>query len=450
MGEPSEIESEPQASEPQAKPSEGFKLPPIALLIGAMLVLGVVLRVYAFGFPDSFLFDEHHFVENARNYLRHQADWNDHPPLGKLFILMSIRAFGDNAVGWRVPALVLGFVTILCGGFATARMFKGRQAGFIAAAFLSVDGFLIAYSRAALLDGYLAACLAMALLVATFPLNLVSALLAGLVLGMAASIKFSGITVLLPLAVAALFAPVSRKKLLACAALVGVAAAAVYFAQYSTGLSLSLKPASPIDVINDTERLLDHHAGLTDMKNPWVSGWITWGLPTRPGLLSYEQHWGALRVLSGMGNIALWWPGVALTVALMGVILAKGIIAVTARPSELTAEADSKSISLAAFLGEHGRAVLVLLAGCIGFVAPWVVSHRDSYIYHFLPAYMAIILMLAGYVDWAHKRKPIDALMFAGLVLVVAAFYAPIWSSMVISREVFDTRLFLQGWRGGR
>ena len=91
--------------------------------------------------------------------------------------------------------------------------------------------------------------------------------------------------------------------------------------------------------------------------------------------------------------------------------------------------------------------MLILLAGCIGFVAPWVLTHRDSYIYHFLPSYMAIILILAGYIDWIRKRKPIDAVLFAGLVLVVAAFYAPIWSSMVTSEDAVNARLFMGAWR---
>ena len=445
MGEPGDTDNQPNANELSPKSLAAFAISPICLLIGAMLLLGLILRVYAFGFPDSFMFDEHHFVENARNYLHHQPDWNDHPPLGKLFIALSIRAFGDNSVGWRVPALVLGLVTILCGGLAAARMFKSKHAGWIAAAFLSVDGFHIAYSRAALLDGYLAAFLAMALFVATFPLNFASALAAGFVLGIAASVKFSGITVLLPLTVAALFAPVTKRKLFACTGLVGVVAAVVYFAQYACGLSLAGKAASPIDVVNDTQRLIDHHAALTDMKNPWVSGWITWGVPTRPALLSYARHWGEVRVLSGMGNIALWWPGVALTVILVGVIIAKGVLFVAASPNEQTTQ--SNSVSVVAFLRQHGRAELVLLAGCIGFIAPWVVSHRDSYIYHFLPAYTAIIVTLSGYVAWVRKHKPIDALLFIGLVLVVAAFYAPIWSSMATSEAAVNARLFLRGWR---
>ncbi len=410
-----------------------------------MLVLGIVLRVHAFGFPSSFMFDEHHFVENARNYLNHQADWNDHPPLGKLLIAQSILWLGDNSVGWRIPSLVFGFVTIACGGLVAARLFKSSSAGWIAAAFLSVDGFLIAYSRAALLDGFLAAGLAIALLIATLRLNGWTALASGVILGLSASIKFSGIAVALPLIVGALFAHLPKRKLVLYGALFGIAALTCYFLQYSRGLVLALKSATPGDVFRDTQRLLDHHAALTDMKNPWTSGWITWAVPTRPALLSYERHWGEVRVLSGLGNLALWWPGVLLTVASIVVIVGKGVVAIASAGNDEST--DSGSLNPALFLGTHGRASLILLAGCIGFVAPWVITHRDSYIYHFLPSYAAIILLLAGYVDWVRRRKPIDALLFIGVVLIVAAFYAPIWSSMVTSEDAVNARLFVGGWR---
>ena len=63
------------------------------LLAGFMLALSVYFRLTNLGFPATFQFDEHHFVENARNYLAGREDWNDHPPLGKLFIALSIAAF---------------------------------------------------------------------------------------------------------------------------------------------------------------------------------------------------------------------------------------------------------------------------------------------------------------------------------------------------------------------
>jgi dolichyl-phosphate-mannose--protein O-mannosyl transferase len=445
MGDPNDKLTQHQARNPVSKLFRALLRPrPLGVLIAAMLVLGVWLRVHAFGYPEVFMFDEHHFVENARNYLNNKADWNDHPPLGKLIIAQSIELLGDSSVGWRIPSLIFGFLTIACGGLASSRLFRSAGAGWLAAAFLSVDGFLIAYSRAALLDGFLAAGLAITLLISTFAVNAWAAMAAGALLGFSASIKFSGIAVALPIVTAALFAKVPRRKLVTMGALFCVTAALCYLAQYSRGLTLALKSATPVDVVQDTQRLIEHHAGLTDMKNPWTSGWITWAIPTRPAMLSYARNLGEVRVLSGLGNLALWWPGVLVTIASIVTILARGVVSI-ASPIDETSASESSSVDT--FVQAEGRAVLVLLAGCLGFIAPWVMSHRDSYIYHFLPAYVAIIMLLSGYVDWFRKRKPIDAMIFIGVVLVVAAFYAPIWSSMVTSEAAVNARLFWGAWR---
>ena len=446
MGDPSDNATQQQARMPLGKLLVTFLRPrPLGVLVAAMLLLGIVLRVHAFGYPDAFMFDEHHFVENARNYINNKADWNDHPPLGKLIIAQSIEMLGDNSVGWRIPSLIFGFLTIACGGLASRRLFRSPGAGWLAAAFLSVDGFLIAYSRAALLDGFLAAGLAITLLISTLTVNIWTAIAAGALLGLSASIKFSGIAVALPIITAVIFAKIPKRKFVTLGVIFGATAALCYFMQYSRGLMLALKSATPVDVVRDTQRLLDHHAGLTDMKNPWTSGWVTWAIPTRPAMLSYARNLGEVRVLSGLGNLALWWPGVLLMIASIVTILAKGVVAVSSPNVDETDDSDSTSV--VTFVQDQGRAVLVLLAGCLGFIAPWVITHRDSYIYHFLPAYVAIILLLAGFVDWLMKRKPIDAMIFVSVVLVVAAFYAPIWSSMETSEAAVNARLFWGAWR---
>ena len=446
MGEPA---SNPEASQPTdaqpAKLATPLRPRPLGLLVAAMLVLGAFLRLYAVDFPNNFLFDEHHFVENARNYIQHKSDWNDHPPLGKLIIAQSITALGDTSFGWRLPSLIFGFLTLIFGGLAAARLFKSARAGWLAAGFIAVDGFLITYSRGALLDGYLACSLAVACFVVTLPVNWWTVIVAGAVAGFATSIKFSGIAVTLPCLLMLLFARRSWKRTIGYAAVFGAVLLSVYFAQYSRGLALANQAAGPIDVVRDTQRLLDHHAALTDMKNPWVSGWITWFVPVRPVMMAHAHQMGNVRVLTSLGNIALWWPASLLFATVVAVILTLGLAKI------LTAQADAvdtmTSLSPAHFVCEHGRAILILLAGAIGFLAPWILTHRDSYIYHYLPSYTGLLLLLAGAVDWVGRRRPRELLTYVGLVLVVAAFYAPLWSSLEVSPDAMRARLFLGGWQ---
>ena len=55
-------------------------------ICSGLVAFGVLLRAQHLRFPNRLTFDEAHFVDNARNYLTGAADWNDHPPLGKLLL----------------------------------------------------------------------------------------------------------------------------------------------------------------------------------------------------------------------------------------------------------------------------------------------------------------------------------------------------------------------------
>jgi dolichyl-phosphate-mannose--protein O-mannosyl transferase len=87
------------------------------------------------------------------------------------------------------------------------------------------------------------------------------------------------------------------------------------------------------------------------------------------------------------------------------------------------------------------------MATFVGCLAPWALSHRDSYVYHFLPSYTALIILLGGYLGWARGRRPPLVLWFLAVVLVVAALYAPVWSMGPITLDAFRARLFLERWR---
>lgn len=417
---------------------------PLGLLLAGLVVLGVSLRLYDFGFPATLQFDEHHFVENARGYLVHRPDGNDHPPLGKLIIAAGMWCFGDNSTGFRLPALFAGLLTIILGAVTAQRLFPARWAGPLAAGLLAADGFLIAYSRAALLDGFLAAAAVASLLVVSCELSLLWGCFAGVVLGFAASIKFSGVGVLLPLLFAVAAAKVSPRQKLITLAEMALVSASVYVLAYAIGLGMTGKPTGILDVVADTRRLLKHHSVLTDMKNPATSGWVTWVLPTRPLLLGITERHGALRTLSTLGNLATWWASFAIALATTLIVLRRGWERVLEGEPPV---GEAHGSILTGFVAAHGRSVVAALLASIGLVAPWVLTHRDSYIYHFLPAYVPLVLLLCGALAWYAERRPHWVFAFTIVAVLVAAFYAPVWGYLPLTREAFTLRLFLPTWR---
>lgn len=424
-------------------------LTPLGLLLVALVLLGIYLRLRNFGYPSSLQFDEHHFVETARGYLKGQHDWNDHPPLGKLLILIGMNAFGDNSTGFRIPSWIAGMLTLGIGTAAAHRLFRTHWAALLAAGLLSADGFLIAYSRAALLDGFLTLASVSTLLVLSYDIGIAWSLTAGAILGFAASIKFSGVTVLLPL----LFGVwVSKKDArIKFQVLLGIAAAAacVYIATYSTGLGMTGKPHGIADVIADTRRLLKHHSDLTDMKNPATSGWSTWFLPVRPLLLGFHEKQGAIRALTTLGNLATWWSAILLALGSVAVLLRLGWARVLSGTEDESVHTDQPEwiTTVTQFVVGNGRSVMVLLLTAVGFVAPWILTHRDSYIYHFLPAYASLVVLLGGFLGWYERTQPQRVFGFVVVVLLVAAVYAPLWAYVPVSQEAFNLRLFLGSWR---
>ncbi len=414
---------------------------PLGLLLVVLVALGLYLRLLDFGYPKTLQFDEHHFVENARGYLKHLPDWNDHPPLGKLLIASSISQFGDNSFGFRLPALISGLFTIVFGAMAAQRLFPSKWAAAMAAALLAADGFLIAHSRAALLDGFLATASVAALLMVGFELSLVWGCVAGLVFGIAASVKFSGIAVALPLLFAIAVAKRDARNKLTTIAIMATVAALIYLSSYAVGLSMAGKPNGIGDVIADTQRLLKHHAELTDMKNPATSGWATWLLPTKPLMLGFAEKHGAVRALSTLGNLATWWGTVIFTILSVATVLRLGWVKVL----DATSSEDSEAV--AGFVLEHGKSVIAALLLALGFLAPWVLTHRDSYIYHFLPVYAPLVVTLAGFLAWYEARRPLRVFGFTVVALLVAAFYAPLWAYVPMSHDALNLRLFIASWR---
>ncbi|HEX6510954.1 MAG TPA: phospholipid carrier-dependent glycosyltransferase [Chloroflexota bacterium] len=75
-----------------------------------------------------------------------QYEWT-HPPLGKLIIGGSIWLFGNNSVGWRFSNAVFGVICVLLTYLLTRLLFRDRLLATLAAGIISVEGLMFAESR---------------------------------------------------------------------------------------------------------------------------------------------------------------------------------------------------------------------------------------------------------------------------------------------------------------
>lgn len=402
-----------------------------------MVLFGYWLRRQHLAFPPRESWDEEHFVRNARHYIEGGLDLNDHPPLGKLLIAGGMKLFGDNTFGWRIVPLWFGLIAIVLAYMLAADLFKSWRAGLIAAALVAVDGFFISYSRAALLDGILTTLIlgsAVVLVRATTPARIAGACA---LIGLAMSIKFTGVVMIVPVLLVTLVLKQAPRWSAAGLILTGL----VYYVCFAAGLHLLHMPTGPWAVVRATRGLVNHHLALTEMVHPMTSYWYTWFLPVKPILMRLDETRGWLRAMSTMGNPILWWSG---TLAIAGSMLAMGREAVLAIRAK---KAGQPVVASAGFFGEHRRAVGLLLLLWVLPLLPWILTRRDSYIYHYLPCYGFILVLLAGMLAWLYERRSTLGLVLLIAVAEVSVFYAPVWGQLPVTPAAYEQRLFLKSWR---
>lgn len=137
----------------------------------------MLLIVCSFGFrliwldkPDgSLIFDENYYVNAARVILGLPVDAEapyageqpgldpntEHPPGAKVLIAASMWLLGDNALGWRLPSVLFGTLSIALL-YGIVRQIGGTKAMALMATFLfAFDNLVLVHSRIATLDIFL-------------------------------------------------------------------------------------------------------------------------------------------------------------------------------------------------------------------------------------------------------------------------------------------------------
>ena len=155
--------------------------------IGPIIVtiIGGLLRFVELGRPHALIFDETYYPKSALGMLdsgyekKMVEDANDlilgsdgnwrildlftgdpefvvHPPLGKWTIAIGQHLFGATPFGWRFAVAVLGTLMILMTARIARRLTRSDLVGTLAGLLLAVEGMHLVMSRSGLLDMVLA------------------------------------------------------------------------------------------------------------------------------------------------------------------------------------------------------------------------------------------------------------------------------------------------------
>ncbi len=103
--------------------------------------------------PSQVIFDEAHYVNDARSISTNATDLRpEHPPLGKLIITAGTQIFGDNPWGWRVFPILFGTATIVLFYFLCRRLGMSQNASNIATFLLAFENMTFVQNHLAMLD----------------------------------------------------------------------------------------------------------------------------------------------------------------------------------------------------------------------------------------------------------------------------------------------------------
>jgi dolichyl-phosphate-mannose-protein mannosyltransferase len=394
--------------------------------------------------PQSFVFDEVHYVPAARQMLEPvmpQPMLNAmHPPLAKQLIALSIRTFGDGPFAWRYPSVLFGSLSFVAIYLCALTLFAAQGPAVAAALLAFFNQMVFVQSRIAMLDIY---SLAFGLFgVAAFlhgfrqqrPHRAFA--LAGFAFGLAAACKWSG---LFPLAVSiAIVAAIRLMQnwrlqfadgkaddwyrpdlwpdfkwyhFVGCFVLIP---AITYLASFVPLYGLSLS-----GIVEAQRKIFGDNVTSAFAGHTYMSAWPSWPLLLRPVWYLFDKT-GDDRIAAVvfLGNPLVLWPALlAVAVCLRDWIVSRRVDA------------------------------FLILAFYFGLYLAWMVLPRTvGFIYYYLPA--ACVASLALVYALRRGNNP-RWLLWAYVALAGATFAAmlPITvASLGTSMATFNRLMIFQNW----
>jgi dolichyl-phosphate-mannose-protein mannosyltransferase len=289
----------------------------IALLF---TLAAAVFRLPRLGVPGEEVFDEVYHAKTALQYLNGESptEWV-HPPTAKLLIAAGVWLFGYVPWAWRLMPALAGVALAPVFYLFARRVLVTERAAVLATVLLLCDGVYLVQSRIAMTNIFAVlfqVSAALFILRAALPprLSAPDMAAAGLFLGLALSTRWTslwaaGFLGLVLLAVRRLRILKPRELTLTVLAFL-VLPAGIYVLSYVPWMRQGheLKELLPLQ-----KAIWRYHADLR-ATHPYFSRWYTWPLLYRPTWYYFKQTGDTIRGIVALGNPALWWASVPVTV----------------------------------------------------------------------------------------------------------------------------------------
>ena len=289
----------------------------IALLF---TLAAAAFRLPRLGVPGEEVFDEVYHAKTALQYLNGEppTEWV-HPPTAKLLIAVGVWLFGYVPWAWRLMPALAGVALAPVFYLFARRALVTERGAVLATVLLLCDGVYLVQSRIAMTNIFAVLFQVSAALfilrAALGPrLSAPDMAAAGLFLGLALSTRWTslwaaGFLGLVLLAVRRLRIIKPRELTLTVLAFL-VLPAGIYVLSYVPWMRQGheLKELLPLQ-----KAIWRYHADLR-ATHPYFSRWYTWPLLYRPTWYYFKQTGDTIRGIVALGNPALWWASVPVTV----------------------------------------------------------------------------------------------------------------------------------------
>ena len=408
------------------------------IALAAIVAVAAGLRFWHLWHPPEIVFDEVHFVGQARHYIRGESFIDPHPPIAKLIIAAGILAFGDHSSSWRLGVATMGTLLVAITYLLARRMFHSTLAAVFAAALVALDGFFLVDSRIACIDiiyltfAALSYLLLFRLMQTPDPLRSRPTLAAlGITLGLCLGSKLyvPGVTFLLVMGFLwfTLMRPsqdgarpdtAHKWRVGGALTMVSALAAFFYIASFIPHYTLGWWGGIS-DLFHYYGDVVNYENSVSTATHPYASPWWSWPLMLRP--VAYWQNFpargGPVATIWGAGNPVTWWTVIpAMTVTMVRAI---------ERPSVT-------------------RSFMVI--GFLAYYLMWIPIGRILFLYHYMPSIYIGYLALGGLLAdlWAARAELWESLslltalcaaIFVGFYQYAAVYNlisAPIWAGIPV------------------
>ena len=409
---------------------------------------GLILRLWNLDSPKGKVFDEIYYATNAESLLQKGVEIDSesglaqfivHPPTGKWLIASGIKLFGNNEFGWRFAAAIVGSISIILMYFTAKKLFNNKLLSVFAASLISLDGLHLVHSRIALLDIFLLFFIQIAVLAFLHSKYWISAL----TLGLACSVKWSGLYVLIALAFYILILDIrknrylglqfpiremARRNLLFRFLQFGIFPVFIYIASWfswfitNTGWDRNYSSNPLFSLWHYHSEILNFHTKLTDSHpysaNPW--SWLIQGRPTSFFYETPKSCGGAScsQEILALGTPILWW---AATLALL--------------------------VTIGYWVSKRDWQAEILLVVIGASYLPWfAIQERTMFSFYAIAFEPFLLLTLVYLLSKVPKNQRRIAVIFTAIVLVNFLYFLPIFLGLPITYNSWSDRMWFPSW----